>query len=82
MAIEHAPADDATVKKSVTIPRSLAREVEARTGARGFSRFVSEAIAHALALTKTREIVEDYEREHGPFTAEEIEEARRAWHGE
>lgn len=82
MAIDHAPPDDITVKKSVTIPRSLAREVEARTGARGFSRFVSDAVEHALALTKTREIVDDYEKEHGPFTVEEIEEARRAWHGE
>ncbi|KUO19718.1 hypothetical protein [Streptomyces dysideae] len=82
MASEHAPPDETTVKKSVTIPRSLAREVEARTGTRGFSRFVSDAVEHALALTKTREIVEAYEDEHGSFTPEEIEEARRTWHGE
>ncbi|WP_405643883.1 hypothetical protein [Streptomyces uncialis] len=50
MAIEHPPPDEVTVKKSVTIPRSLAREVESRTGARGFSRFVSDAVEHALAL--------------------------------
>ncbi|SCF72945.1 hypothetical protein GA0115259_101686 [Streptomyces sp. MnatMP-M17] len=48
----------------------------------GFSRFVSDAVEHALALTKTREIVEAYEDEHGPFSPEEIEEARRTWHGE
>ncbi|MDX3337200.1 hypothetical protein ACFY9Y_29600 [Streptomyces fimicarius] len=82
MAADYAPPDETTVKKSVTIPRSLASEVEARTGSRGFSRFVSEAIEHALALTKTREIVEDYEDEHGSFTSEEIEEARRASHDE
>ncbi|MCX4710297.1 MULTISPECIES: hypothetical protein [Streptomyces] len=82
MAADYALPDETTVKKSVTIPRSLASEVEARTGSRGFSRFVSEAIEHALALTKTREIVEAYEDEHGSFTPEEIEEARRAWHGE
>jgi len=51
-------------------------------GARGFSRFVSDAVEHALALTKTREIVAAYEDEHGSFTPEEIEEARRTWHGE
>ncbi|MGX2995846.1 hypothetical protein JNUCC64_16415 [Streptomyces sp. JNUCC 64] len=45
------------------------------------SRYVSDAIGHALALTRSREIVEAYEDEHGPFTPEEIEEARRAWHG-
>ncbi|MGW7588726.1 hypothetical protein [Streptomyces rubiginosohelvolus] len=45
-------------------------------------RFVSEAVAHALALTKTREIVDAYEDEHGSFTREEIKEARPAWHGE
>ncbi|WP_097915543.1 hypothetical protein [Streptomyces sp. b84] len=82
MATDYAPPDETTVKKSVTIPRSLASEVEARTGTRGFSRFVSDAIEHALALTKTREIVKAYEDEHGSFTPEEIEEARRAWHGE
>ncbi|KMS73587.1 hypothetical protein ACM01_17730 [Streptomyces viridochromogenes] len=81
MTVEHAPPDDTTVKKSVTVPESLAREVEARTGARGFSRFVSDTVEHALALTRTREIVEAYEDEHGSFTPEEIEEARRAWHG-
>lgn len=42
---------------------------------------MSDAVEHALALTKTREIVEAYEDEHAPFTPEEIEEARRAWHG-
>ncbi|MEU5283124.1 hypothetical protein AB0G97_03755 [Streptomyces sp. NPDC020755] len=82
MATEYAPPDETTAKKSVTIPRSLAGDVEARTGARGFSHFVSDLAEHALALTKTREIVEAYEDEHGLFTPEEIEEARRTWHGE
>ncbi|WP_338897309.1 hypothetical protein WBG99_18175 [Streptomyces sp. TG1A-60] len=53
-----------------------------RRGARGFSRFVSDAVEHALALTETREIVEVFEDEHGSFTPEEIEGARRTWHGE
>ncbi|WDG29957.1 hypothetical protein N7925_17205 [Streptomyces sp. CA-278952] len=70
MAAEYAPLDETTAKKSVTIPRPLDGETEARTG------------AHALALARTREIVEAYEDAHGPFTPEEIEEARRTWHGE
>ncbi|WP_143651668.1 type II toxin-antitoxin system VapC family toxin [Streptomyces sp. SS07] len=60
-----------TVMKCVTIPRSLASEVEARIGNRGFSRFVSEAVEYALSLTGTREIVEAYEDEQSSFTPEE-----------
>lgn len=82
MATEHAPPDETTVKNSATTPRSLVGEIEARTDARRFSDFASDPAEHALALTKTREIIEAYEDEHGPFTPEEIEEARRTWHGE
>ncbi|ORT55505.1 hypothetical protein BKD26_32170 [Streptomyces sp. CB03238] len=69
------------MKKSVTIPRSLAEQIESRTGARGFSRFITEAAAQALALQKAQEIVEDHVARKGDFTPEEIEEARGVWHG-
>ncbi|MFJ8213253.1 hypothetical protein [Streptomyces sp. NPDC096033] len=82
MSIDHAPPGDTTVKKSITIPRSLAREIEARTGSRGFSSFMADAAAHALALVKAAEVTEDYLKDHEPFSPEEIEEARRAWQGE
>ncbi|MFI5920896.1 hypothetical protein ACIA8M_20405 [Streptomyces anulatus] len=84
MATEYTPPDETTVNKSVTIPRALASEVDARTDARGFSNFVSDLAEHALALTRTRtrEMIEAYEDDNAPFTPEEIEQARRTWLGE
>lgn len=72
---------ETTVKKSITIRRSLAQEIEERAGTRGFSRFVDAAAEHWLALLKAQEIVEDHERHFGPLTQVELEEARRAWRG-
>ncbi len=74
--------DDPTVKKSVTLRRSLAEEIERRTGPRGFSRFVDQAAEYGLALLKAEEIVADHERRAGPLSEEVMEEARRAWSGE
>jgi hypothetical protein len=73
---------DYTIKKSVTLQRSLAEEIESRTGARGFSRFIADAARHRLALLKATEITDDYQRSHGEFTDEELAEAERAWRGE
>jgi hypothetical protein len=73
---------DTTVKKSLTIPRSLSQEIEARTGAGGFSRFMTEAAQHHLALIKAAEITEAHQQEHGAFSAEERAAAEQAWHGE
>lgn len=73
---------DPTIKKSVTLRRSLAEEIENRTGPRGFSRFVDQAAEYGLALLKAQEIVTDHERRLGPLSDEVMEEARRAWSGE
>ena len=73
---------DTTVKKSVTIQRSLAEEIESRTGARGFSRFMAEAARHRLALLEAAEITAEHQENHGRFTEAEIAEAEHAWRGE
>lgn len=75
------PADP-TVKKSVTLRRSLAEEIESRTGPRGFSHFVDQAAGYGLALLKAEEIVADHERRVGSLSDEAMEEARLAWSGE
>jgi hypothetical protein len=79
---QHEAQHETTVKKSVTLRRSLAREIEQRAGARGFSRFIDEAAEHWLALLRAQEIVEEHEHRFGPLTQEELDEARRAWRGE
>jgi hypothetical protein len=70
-----------TIKKSVTLRRSLAEEVEARTGPRGFSHFVDQAVEYGLALLKAQEIVEDHESRGTPLSETDLEAARRAWRG-
>ncbi|MDD9376991.1 hypothetical protein M8Z33_09985 [Streptomyces sp. ZAF1911] len=71
-----------TVKKSVTIRRSIAERIEERAGAGGFSSFVDAAAEHWLALLDAQEIVEDHERRVGPLTDEVREKALHAWRGE
>ena len=79
---ESSESPDPTVKKSVTLRRSLAEEIEARTGARGFSSFLDSAAERHLALLKAQEIVDDHTTRLGEFTPEEMAEAEAAWRGE
>ncbi|XRQ06423.1 hypothetical protein ACN3XK_59420 [Actinomadura welshii] len=71
-----------TVKKSVTLRESVVEEIEARTGARGFSEFLNAAAERHLALLQAQEIVDDHVTRHGEFTREELAEAEAAWRGE
>jgi hypothetical protein len=73
---------DPTVKKSVTLRRSLAEEIESRTDPREFSHFADQAAEYGLALLKAEEIVADHERRVGPLSDEVMQETRRAWSGE
>lgn len=73
---------ETTVKKSVTIRRSIAEQIEERAGAGGFSSFIDAAAEHWLALLKAQEIVEDHESRVGPLTDEVREKALRSWRGE
>ncbi|MEU8796156.1 hypothetical protein [Spirillospora sp. NPDC048819] len=71
-----------TVKKSVTLRESVVEQIEARTGARGFSEFLDAAAERHLALLKAQEIVDDHVTRHGEFAQEELAEAEAAWRGE
>lgn len=71
-----------TVKKSVTLRESTVEQIEARTGARGFSEFLNAAAERHLALLQAQEIVDDHVARHGEFTEEELAEAEAAWRGE
>jgi hypothetical protein len=67
------------VKKAITMPEQLAAEIDARVGRGEFSAFMASAAQHWLALVKTGEIVDEYERRHGPISEERLERARRRW---
>lgn len=62
---------------SVSMPSELVSELRSRTGRRGLSGYVTEAVRHQLAMDGLAEIVAAHEEEHGALTEQEIEAARR-----
>ncbi|MEV6104626.1 hypothetical protein AB0M28_07885 [Streptomyces sp. NPDC051940] len=76
--MDTARVPERAAKRSVSLPQSLIREVEERTGKSGFSSVVSEALEHWLALAKLREVVEEDQR-RGPVSDEDRRWAEGAW---
>lgn len=67
---------------SVSMPAELISELRSRTGRRGLSSYITEAVRHQLAMDGLAEIVASHEEEHGALTEQEIETARRELFGE
>ena len=67
---------------SVSMPAELISELRSRTGRRGLSSYITEAVRHQLAMDGLAEIVAAHEEEHGALTDQEIEAARRELFGE
>ncbi|CAL9564734.1 MULTISPECIES: hypothetical protein [unclassified Streptomyces] len=67
---------------SVSMPSELVSELRSRTGRRGLSSYITEAVRHQLAMDGLAEIVADHEEEHGALTEQEVEAARRELFGE
>ncbi|MEU9204399.1 hypothetical protein [Streptomyces sp. NPDC048332] len=67
---------------SVSMPSDLVSELRSRTGRRGLSGYVTEAVRHQLAMDGLAEIVAAHEEEHGALTEREIEAARRELFGD
>ncbi|MDX3056494.1 hypothetical protein PV394_15310 [Streptomyces sp. NE06-03E] len=67
---------------SVSMPSDLVSELRSRTGRRGLSGYVTEAVRHQLAMDGLAEIVASHEEEHGALTEQEIEAARRELFGD
>jgi Arc/MetJ-type ribon-helix-helix transcriptional regulator len=74
------PLHGGKVKKvSVSMPEELADAVRARTGAGGFSRYVTEAVQEQVRLDLLDELSAELEAEFGPIPDEVREQTRRAW---
>jgi hypothetical protein len=67
---------------SVSMPTELVGILRARTGKRGVSAYVTEAVRHQLAMDGLAEIVAAHEAEHGPLSEPEIRAAQRELFGE
>src|ERR1700722_10645238 len=66
-------------KVSVSLPEELTEAVRARTGAGGFSRFVTEAGQKQVRQTLLDELSEELQAEFGPFDEEGVRQAMRLW---
>jgi hypothetical protein len=66
-------------KVSVSMPEELAEAVRSRTGAGGFSRYVTEAVEREIRHDLLGELIEELEAIHGPVPQELLDEASREW---
>ena len=66
-------------KVSVSMPEELAEAVRARTGAGGFSRYITEAVDREIRHDVIGELIEEFEAIHGPIPQELLDEASREW---
>lgn len=64
------------------MPTELVGELRSRTGRRGLSSYVTEAVRHKLTMDGLAEIVTAHEEEHGALTEQEVEAARRELFGD
>jgi hypothetical protein len=66
-------------KVSVSMPEELADAVRARTGAGGFSSYVTDAVQEQVRLDLLDDLIGEFEAEHGPIPQELVREALREW---
>ena len=66
-------------KVSVSMPEELADAVRARTGAGGFSRYVTDAVSREFQHDLLGELLDEFEEEYGPIPEELLRKAMREW---
>lgn len=77
---ESARLHESKVRKvSVSMPEELAETVRSRTGAGGFSRYVTDAVEREIRHELLGELLDELEAEYGPVPPEIREQTRREW---
>lgn len=66
-------------KVSVSLPEGTVAAVRRHVGQRQFSRYVAEAVEREMRREVQAELVDEYEREHGPIPEEEKQRVRAVW---
>jgi hypothetical protein len=66
-------------KVSVSMPEELAEAVRSRTGAGGFSRYVTDAVDRELRRDLLGDLIEELEAAYGPVSDELLDEAAAEW---
>lgn len=77
---ESARLHESKVRKvSVSMPEELAEAVRTRTGAGGFSRYVTDAVQEQIRQDLLDDLAAEFEAEYGPIDEDLVEQARREW---
>ena len=76
------PRAGSTENISVSIPSELLSALRARTGRRGVSAYITEAVRHQLEMDGLAEIVAEHESEHGALSEQEVDAAARELFGD
>jgi hypothetical protein len=66
-------------KVSVSMPTELTEAVRHRTGAGGFSRYVSDAVQARIQLDLLGDLLDELDEEYGPVPPEIREKTRLLW---
>ena len=68
-------------KISITVDEAILREARrvAHSTGRTLSAHITEALARDLRRRRLQQLVDEYEREHGTISGEELAEIRSAW---
>lgn len=66
-------------KVSVSLPRELTEAIRARTGAGGFSRYVTDAVQERFQHDQLGDLLDELEAEHGRVPEEIRRQTRRLW---
>lgn len=64
---------------SVSLPEGTVRALRQTVGNRGVSALIATAVEEHLRNRATLDYLAEYEKEQGPFTAEEKQEAADIW---
>jgi hypothetical protein len=77
---ENARLHESKVRKvSVSMPEELAEAVRTRTGAGGFSRYVTAAVQEQIRQDLLDDLAAEFDAEYGPIDEELVERAMREW---
>jgi hypothetical protein len=78
-ARHYGPPGSKVQKVSVSMPAELADLVRARTGAGGFSKYVTEAVQEQVRHDLLGDLLDELEGEYGPVPEQVREQTRRMW---
>ncbi|MGH3300454.1 MAG: hypothetical protein ACRDOK_02025 [Streptosporangiaceae bacterium] len=66
-------------KVSVSLPSELTEAIRARTGAGGFSRYVTDAVQDRIRHDLLGDLLDELEAEYGPIDEAGVREAMKEW---